>query len=275
MSPIIKRNCSLPDHPPLVLCFLLACMTIGGCFTRTEGCLDIAAENFDLNADRSCDTCCTYPPISISLSQKWQDVNFNTDSIYTDVNGDSFKIRDLKYFLSSFSWTDAGDVVYSIDSTDIMCGPQTIRYTPDIIQVDSRQFSYILDTIRLFPSIQSLEFKLGTEPVLECVDESAENTPVVLSDKSPLWDTLVDSRAAIRLVLQRDLTSEILDTIYVHTCQSIELNFIEEFQLGKPEVLKLTVNYALWFANADVSDIHSFNSSILAGLPGSFSKTPE
>ncbi len=275
MSLNIKRIYRLPDHTTFFVWLLLAgSIFIQGCIMRADGCLDIAAENFDLNADRACDNCCTYPTISIILSQKWNEKNFHSDSIWHDVNGDSFMIRDLKYLLSSFSWIGTDLASYTIDSTTISCPGQTVHYTPDIIQVDSRKFNYILDSIRLFPSIQTLKLKLGYVPELECVDEAADNIPVVLRDASPLWDSIMDTRAAIRIVLQRDLSSETLDTVYIHTCQAISIDYADSFELGKDQVLNLTIDYSLWFEAFNLQDLNSVYDSVLNGIQGSFSRTP-
>ena len=270
-----KRNFRLPDaagYFPVIIC--MVALFNWGCYSKVEGCLDIAAENFDLNADRSCDDCCTYPSISLSLSQKWNDNNFSLNDTLFDIHNNPYKIADLDYILSSFFWTDHEGVQYTVDSTEILCGTNTIRYTPDIIQVEPQRFAYELDTIRVYPFMNALKFKLGWEPVLDCVDETSEEVPDLFSDDSPLWDSVANARAAIRLVVQRDITTESFDTVYIHTCQEIQIPYELEFILGLDTQLDLTVNYAQWFMHVDTANLGSFTTSIIQNIQGSFIPTP-
>ncbi len=271
----IKRNCSRPDFIRFTFgVLIIGVVFLGSCSTRLDGCLEIGAENFNLDADKACESCCKYPTITISLSQKWDNENFLVTDTFFDRNLQPFKIADLKYVLSSFVWKDTDDINYTVDSSLIACGAESIGYTRDIIQVDSRQFFYTLDTIRLYPAIQSLDWKLGWKPELECVDGTNNILPVIFSDASPLWNSNLGSRSAIRLVLQRDISTEIKDTIYIHTCQNLFSSYVDTFDLGKSKVLNLTVNYADWFRLVDITDASSVPGSIIAGLPGSFMKTP-
>jgi hypothetical protein len=274
---IIKKACRLPEYANVPLFFVIfALVTLNGCNIKQEGCLDIAAENFDLDADKPCDGCCTYPSVSLSLSQKWNDENFNRDTsvTYPDKDGQHYKIIDLRYLLSSFVWIDENGENYTIDSSEIACNSETIRYTHDLIVVDPKKFVYVLDTFRLSPAIRSLHLKVGWQDELQCVDETGDDVPSEFSDASPLWDTLADSRAAIRIILQRNLSVRQFDTLYLHTCHEIQLPYEFDFVPGKDTQLNITVNYALWFQNADVDDLNSFSSSVVENIAGSFSRTP-
>lgn len=276
MFQTIKRICLHKETP--IICIILAVFLFiqDGCTSRVEGCLDIAAANFDFSADRSCEDCCTYPLLSISLSQKWNDRNFSTTdtvNLLKDTNGLVYKINDIKYFLSSWAWLDSDLHIYTVDSAEISCNDGFLSYTPDIILVDSRQFQYTLGTIRQSPLIDSIDFKLGLLTDLDCIDATSTGIPPVFSSSSPLWDKLTGTRASIRLVLQRDTSIQTLDTVYIHTLQSIRLGYDLNFVTGLPTTLKVTVDYAKWFSNVDVHDLNSFQTSILNGVIDSFSKT--
>lgn len=273
MSQTIKRICLYKE--PLILSILIAGFLFmqDGCTSRVEGCIDVAAANFDFSADRSCEDCCTYPLLSISLSQKWNDRNFSTSDTLMDKNGLAYKINDLKYFLSSWSWLDSDLHLYTVDSAEISCHGGFLSYTPDIILVDSRQFQYTLGTIRQSPVFDSIDFKLGLLADLDCIDATSDDTPPVFSSNSPLWDKRSETRASIRLVLQLDTSIQTLDTLYIHTLQSIGLGYDLSLEAGIPTTIKLTVDYAEWFSNADIHDLNSFQSSILNGVKDSFSKT--
>ncbi|MGB4849549.1 MAG: MbnP family protein [Saprospiraceae bacterium] len=245
-----------------------------GCTSRAEGCLDVAAANFDFSADRSCEDCCTYPLLSISLSQKWNDRNFSTTDTLKDKNGLTYKINDLKYFLSSWSWLNADLHLYTVDSAEISCIGGVLTYTPDIILVDSRQFQYTLGTIRQSPVIDSINLKLGLSAELACIDATSTDIPPVFSSSSPLWDKQSGTRASVRLVLQLDTSIQTFDTLYIHTLQDIGLGYDLGFAAGIPTTIKVTVDYAKWFSNADILDLNSFQTSIETGMKNSFYKSP-
>ena len=239
-----------------------------------EGCLDIAANNFDLEADRACDGCCTYPTVALLLSQKWNDANFSPDSIYLDKGMMPFRIKDVRYILSSFAWLDDEGFSHTIDSSEIECNDDLVRYTRDQVIVEPRRFLYILDTFRLSPAVKELEFKLGWKPELQCVDATDPDVPLVFSNAIILWDSVANTRAAIRLVLQRDVSLEAFDTILIHTCREILLDYDFDFEIAENTELEVSVNYAEWFSDAMVGDLNSFTSSILTNIDSSFVRTP-
>jgi hypothetical protein len=244
------------------------------CTTRVEGCLDVGAVNFDLDADRACEECCQFPVLSISLSQKWNDRNFTTEDTLYDIHQVPYMVKDLRYYLSSFSWFDAGGAVYTVDTTVIRCGASALPYTSDIIEIESRRFSYNLDTFHVFPIIDSLRFDVGCLDRFDCVDEGDMLTPAVLSGASPLWDSLSMQRASVRIVLQKDLMSQQLDTVYLRLCHKEHISYNASFQPGKNQVMDITVNYALWFEGFDTAELFSLETSLNAGIPGSFTRTP-
>lgn len=247
-----------------------------GCISRVEGCLDVAAANFDLNADKSCNDCCSYPMLSLGLSQKWDDRNFSTSDTFTisDRNGLLYRINDLKYLLSSWSWKDASDNIYSVDSAELTCLTGQLRYTPDVLLIDSKQFQYVLGTIRKSPVIDTVLFKLGVIPSFDCLDPVAINTPSILSANSVIWDVSTSSRATVRLILQRDITQDIHDTLFIHITKDLKTGYDLDFVPGISTEIKISVNYAKWFTNVDILDLETFRNSLEEGIEGSFYKTP-
>ena len=274
MFQTIRRACRHPELIATSLLIFILAMFNSGCNIRMEGCLDLAAENFDLNADKPCDGCCTYPSVTVSLSQKWNDINFRTDTFYTDRYGKPFVINDLRYILSSFTWTGIEGEVHTIDSSEVACGTNMIGFTHDIVIVEPRKFVYVLDTFRLYPTINEIQLKAGWKPELQCVDETDVNLPVVFHNTSPLWDSTANARAAIRLIVQIDTSNEVFDTVFIHTCQDIFVGYEFDFKPGKDTKFDLTVNYAAWFEEADIDDLNSFITSVLENIQGSFTRTP-
>lgn len=268
------QNTKSKFRPDLYIIAFFLIFLLNSCSTKEEGCLDIVASNFDFNADRACENCCEYPVLSLLLTQKWNDTIFSDSTLSYDVLGRRYNIIDLKYLLSSFSWTDTDEFIHTIDSVEIDCEAGVIKYTPDLLVIDTRRFSYPLDSVREPLIIRSIKFHIGWPPDLVCVNASLEDIPDVLQDENMLWDSITGTRAAIRLILQRDITMDVFDTLYIQTLMELPLTYNYTFNPGENTNLGVTVNYAKWFEDADITNLNSFRASILDHLKESFSKTP-
>jgi len=72
------------------------------CDETAEGCLDLLAENYSFEAVNECDSCCTYPTASISLSFIQDTLSFNLNDTLLLANGDSVLIQDWVLLMSEF-----------------------------------------------------------------------------------------------------------------------------------------------------------------------------
>ena len=255
----------------LLLC-LLWCWI--GCTTREQGCLDIYASNFDLTAEKACDDCCQYPSLNISLSQLWDTIPFNIDSqILVDIHGTAYKLKDIKYFLSDWVLHEVNGERISVDSALLGCIPP-VTYSPDVVIIDSRQFNYQLGIIRTAPLIESVEFTLGLETDYPCIADDTTNNFTRLTKRSPLWNAQTNALSTIRLIIQPDLQVETVDTLFIDLIDRESITYPYQFEKGSHTSLRLSVDYADWFATVDLQNLSSVGTSIAAGFPGSIFPTP-
>jgi hypothetical protein len=268
------RRITAPDYSGWLLACTLLIMLMSACNTRIEGCLDVNAENFDLNGERPCKDCCTYPSMQLSLTQKWNDDNFaNTDTLI-DSQSHAYKITDLKYFMTTWSWKDVEGNQFTVDTVEADCNGTPFRYTPDILVIDTRQFLYTLGTIRVAPHITSISATLGLTVDYSCLEEGDVNTPASVTDQSPLWNSQSGKLETIRLILQKDIAVEAYDTLYMDYTLGNTIDYDLEMEKGFDTPLTLTVNYAQWFRDASVSDLSSFETSLRNNIAGSIIRTP-
>jgi len=91
------------------LCLLLSLLT--SCYEPVEGCLDVNAENYELEADDPCpnDGCCNYPTFSLSVSPLWNGSSLRTDTFYQDNFNNEFRLTRFRYYWSELSLELAGD----------------------------------------------------------------------------------------------------------------------------------------------------------------------
>ena len=86
----------------------LAMLWNTGCFEPEEGCLDIRASNYALDADEPCaDDCCTFPQLTLQFLHKVviNDTLSNNlkyvDSVYYGRNGVPLRVNNIQYYLSN------------------------------------------------------------------------------------------------------------------------------------------------------------------------------
>ena len=259
---------------PAAIGLFLAAMLLPGCISRTEGCLDPGASNYDLEAERSCTDCCTYPTVNLEWSPKWGDANFSTADTFFDVAGRPYLIRDIRFLLESWTWTDAEGHLYSVDSSVIACSGAEITWAADHVQVIPTQFVYPIGTVMEFPQMTALRFAAGPTRDYACLDPEDSDTPDFLTTGGPLWDPDTETLATLRLVLQTDLAAPETDTLYFHDLLTVEFPYALAFERGRSPRFRLTADYGQWFATADLSDLTTFWTSWVAGLAGSVSLTP-
>ena len=268
------RKITVPDYSVWFLVCTLLVVLSAGCNTRIEGCLDVNAENFDLNGERSCNDCCTYPSMQLSLTQKWNDENFNHDSTLYDEQLQPYFITDLRYYLTTWSWIDDEGNQLTVDSVEGDCNGAKWKYTPDIIIIDTRKFLYTLGTIRVAPNLVSVHASLGLTEDYTCLDETDPLTPSAVTDQSPLWNSQSEKLESIRLIVQRDTATEVLDTIYVDYHLENTLAYDYQLYKGKDTPLALSVNYAQWFKDVNINVLSSFETSMRTNIAGSIIRTP-
>ncbi|HJW28032.1 MAG TPA: hypothetical protein VJ508_02155 [Saprospiraceae bacterium] len=233
-----------------------------GCITRDSGCLDPEAASFDITADKACDGCCTYPTISLALTQKWHGQNFSTDSTYYDSHQLPFQIHDIQFFLSSWSWHDLEQVWSTVDSTTVACGSDSLTYTKDIALVDPQHFSFTLGTVRKAVQMDSLHLYLGLTEDFSCLDPASSTTPSFLTSGSTLWNPTTNMLNSVRLVINRNPQDSLLDTLWIQETLPVTTPYAYDFIRGKNTTLRLTLDYGVWFQSADVMDSATFVQSL-------------
>jgi len=267
------KRTSLREYFLHVVTGFLILISSAGCNTRIQGCLDVNAENFNLNAEQSCDGCCTYPSLALSLTQKWGDRNFALTDTLFDINGQPYRISGLVYFLSDWTWLDGQGIQYHVDSVNVTCDDGDLTYSPDNLLVDPEHFNYTMGMIRKAPVIDSLRFIIGLSQDFSCLNAENIGTPPELTDQSPLWNPRSGSLESIRLIIQNDIAVESFDTIFISDEAITTLAYPFDFTPGEDSQFELTVDYSLWFKDVNTADTTSFRHSIITNFAGSILPT--
>lgn len=110
---------------------LLAGMTWSGCYEPVQGCLDVRASNFDLDADEPCpDDCCEFPELKVRFNNVWTYVDtvmsLRTDTSYVDAVGQPFRFSKVQFYWSDLRLRMSGGTTLLVqDSLDLLVADGT------------------------------------------------------------------------------------------------------------------------------------------------------
>lgn len=242
-------------------------LTLSACYEPVEGCLDVAAKNFQVDADDPCpDDCCTYPSLKLVLQHRVGTLGNSTpirylDSVYTDAQRQAFRIQDMQYYLSNFHLhTTSGDLISVGDRLEVQSynadGSLSDNELVDDFLLINPSFSSNLTVgeLRTPGDYDALSFSLGLDDLANRTDTSSveEGHPLGAIEDRMFIDQ-ENGFAFVKALLLRDTVSS--DTIpslvqLSGTNQRIDyfIPFDQPFDLnpGFNITITLHINYATW-----------------------------
>ncbi len=268
-------------------------LVLYGCYEPKEGCLDVRATNFDLDADNPCPDCCEYPVFKLKTSHRYivDDTTYYTvrfgDSIYLDGANHPFRLESVRYFLSGFELIkSSGEAVSIEDKIDIEVsdgsGSRMVRsFTDDFVLINAAHSSTItVGTFTQPGTYKGIRFLIGLDPVVDTAipQYMPENHPLS-NTADEMYDAVNGHYYASKIALFKDTVPSdtiprIIASYASNASQLVDLPFSEEFTL--PEGFHLHVTLAVdcisWFDGVDVrSDSDAVViEKINAALPTSF-----
>lgn len=265
---------------PTAVCILALVLGISACFEPREGCLDIAATNFDAGADKDC--CCEYPKLVLTINQVYDSLLFRNDSLYPDGSGHWFRIKSAAFYLSEFQLFQNGTSFRVSDTITLktFAGSDTSShlFTNDFLLVRRTPVEYTVGTFRQDGQFEEVNFRLGLSADAQKVvpSKAPANHPLSAQTDS-LWRGQSAGFAFLQLVVVRDSAA---------ATQPDTLRFLEA-DLGQPVIgasgqfvhptgynfpLVLKVDYQKMFegVNWTTHDIPAWKMKILSNLPNTF-----
>lgn len=272
-----RASRSLKTNFPFILFSLI--LLVASCNTKEEGCLDIRATNFDFDADKACDECCTYPKLFFRVSHIWDDSTaFRQNQIYTRAGVDTFKLVDIDYAFSAFLLSDTEGVQETVEeTTDIWCDENGSinekEIVDDVIVINLTNLTYEIGTFRRDEMFTIGEMTIGIPPSYDCAIADSLESSDPLSAQSVIFQDEEMERVFGRVVLQKDTATQVLDTLYIPNA-GVQFNFDlnKEFKTGKPDTIYCTINYQQWFSEIDLTQdendqiIQQMSANIPSGI---------
>lgn len=254
---------------PLIIIHLTLIILYSSCYTPTDGCLDVDATNFDASADESCEDCCNYPQLNLSIFHSITAegilgdtcINHSADSTFNFVDDNFFQIEDISFYLSDFQIVmPNGDVsevedmitlsIYDniIDQNDI-----DTLVKDDFVLIERGQFSYSVGEFRAPGTYAKVKFNVGISSALNSTDVDTLATTHPLSSSQEMH---FDSRGA-GFIFQNfsvvtDTTQSLTETTNFEigaaftTTIPIELDYVQTFEPGVDVEIPLKINYTTW-----------------------------
>ncbi|MEM9886499.1 MAG: MbnP family protein [Bacteroidota bacterium] len=254
----------------ILLLFAVA-ISLSSCYENIEGCLDVNATNFNVEADRFCEEdCCTYPNLRISVQHFFSETDttpfFRRDSVYSLNGVDSFQITDVRYYLSNIKLRDFEGNIFGVEEELLLFFPTTrdtttLSIEDNFVLVDRGVgATRTIGTTQTNGAFSGIQFDVG-------LDENARraapqffgsNHPLAFDD-TMMYDLVVNEYIVTQLDLVRDATLAVPDTtrfdiLASEYLENITVNFDFNIEVGFNSTIALAVDYRKWMEGIDVSN---------------------
>ncbi len=265
----------------LATCYFLLATCLTACFEPKEGCLDIAATNFDAGADKDC--CCVYPKLVLTVNQVYDTLLFRNDSLYMASNGQLFRIKSVAFYLSDFQLFQGGEVFTVSDTLTLntFLGADTSSqlFTNDFQLVRRTPVDYTVGTFRQDGIFEKVNFRFGLSADAQKVipTKAPVNHPLAAQADS-LWRGQSAGFTFLKIVVVRDsMDSTAEDTLRFLQADLGQRAIVATGQFVHPTgynfPLVLTADYKKMFegVNWSMHDILAWKTKIIENLPLTFS----
>ena len=151
----------------IVLNFIISCK---------EGCLDPYALNYDSDAKKSNDELCEYDTnnaesLFLETYHKFDNEDFNLDSIYFDDFGTMIKFNRASFYVSKNCFSNLNNLCFDDTVKYLLVDPSINKYNIGFLQKDSEDIS--------------IEFQVGVDSISNHIDPAVYNSSHPLSYQSP------------------------------------------------------------------------------------------
>lgn len=257
-------------HFRTVFCISFLTLIATSCYEPREGCLDLRATNFAVDADDPCADCCSYPVLRLALSHKVYDAPLDTffnlvylDSVYQDGLGNDFRIQNIQFYISNLRLVRAdGTEVPTQDSLSIEIirpdgSTEEVNMLNNVALVNRRTFSeYEMGTLITEGAFERIRFEVGlTIPANQSSPEGfpaehplATDDMYVNADTGFIFNQLdwlngsgIEDTTVNRLNIASEANLRTVDL-------PLPVSLIEGFNI----IVTLRVDYAAWFSGVNL-----------------------
>ena len=252
----------------LLFLFGILVFLSSGCYERKEGCLDVEATNFDVEADDACGACCRFAQLKLSFLHRLTEEDtltvfqLNTPYPHTPDSLDFFSITALRFYISDLRLVNIEGQEFTVSDTleykYLSPAGDTLKSSlvDNFAYADRSNVGDIeIGTFRTTGIFTKVKFNLGLEnPAAGALPSGFPAThPLFFKNDSTNWsedagyvfnwveflrDTLPETEPTVIKITEPDLIK-------------IELAHDFEIKKGADINVVLKINYLEWFEGVD------------------------
>lgn len=236
-------------------------LVFASCYEHSEGCTDPQAENYDLDADKSCEDCCNYPSLVLEVEHRMGSELIDTN--FTWANGeDSIRIRSLNFYLSQFQLEEGSlyDSAKSIAVISILPESATdhvyesINFPVAKVKLGKND-QYVLGEFKEADLYRKIRFDFGIEERVNHANmDEIPSSNALYDNQDALYIGEEDGFFFLKMILEINGSEEKI--IGISGDQNLEtFTFDANFDFTEREdrVIKMSLAYEIWFENIDFS----------------------
>lgn len=144
------------------------------CYEPIEGCLEINGSNYEVSADRACDSCCVYPSLVLSVKHSFNGDLVQSGDTLVNKDGSTIILNDLRYFLSDVYLSSSESMYNVVDTVNSDCGTSdsSFEIPNDQVYILGNNSSYTVGFWNVNDSYTNLNLKFGLS---DCVHDAGIN----------------------------------------------------------------------------------------------------
>lgn len=251
------------------------------CYEKKEGCLDVLAANFALEADIDCcqdpdACCCEYPKLSFSIKHQFGSENLSKGKLYFTDSGDPFYIDTIRFFISNVRLLDGAE--YAVDDTIQIksADGQTVARPDDLSIISSTGFSIEIGAFKRPGIFTNLGFIVGlTEPERSAASDQFESPYPLAENQTKLRDSISKELLLYDVGWIPDTLTRKVIHLQMPASFTVAIDLPVEITKdpGRAITIPLAIDYQKWLGPIDLQNDESDvqKQKILQGLTQSFS----
>ncbi len=264
------------------LIFMLSIGILGSCGSGEEGCLDISATNYDVSADVSCASCCTYPALSMRINHRMDSVTFALNSVYHDASGTPFTVAGVQFYVSDLKLVKSdGSTVGVTDELTLTFSDNTIMDIEDNFALYEKSIGTYspadFGTISTSGNFTKIQFYVGVTPFANHAEPSKmpSGHPLAIQSDTMHWN-LNDGYIFNKIQIVKDTSSTNITTFEIGNDGNlvfVELDYPQTIQRGFNIALALNLDYAQLFSGIQfqTDDDAAIKAKIISNTASAFS----
>ncbi|MBK7477608.1 MAG: hypothetical protein IPI11_17005 [Haliscomenobacter sp.] len=243
-----------------------------GCAVREEGCLDVQAINFSVEAEKACSSCCQYPQLRLDLLHKYTvgDTLLNLTlnaSAYPDGAGNMIRFKDIRFYISELHLLTEGGAEIGVGEELLLrkwvSGSDSLKFEVEnnfALATPASLSRKVLGTFIQGGKIKGVRLTLGIGAPARDADPASAPTGHPLSPQAdPLWVLGTGYLDAKLSVFPGNGSADTIPRVLEFASGGA---FFQTIELPAPQVVSvapgyhasvgLRIDYGAWFKQADV-----------------------